>query len=47
LRRQIESADDARPFDYDAELARILTLVAAGEISARDANELIESLQRQ
>ena len=45
--RHGEPADGAPPFDYDAELARILTLVAAGELSARDANELIQSLQRE
>jgi len=39
------SSDEGRPFDYDAELARILTLVAAGELSARDANELLEALR--
>ena len=39
--------DDRPPFDYDAELARILMLVAAGELSSRDANELIAALRQR
>jgi hypothetical protein len=37
---------EPRLMDYDADLARILTLVAAGELSARDANELLEALKQ-
>jgi hypothetical protein len=35
-----------RPLDYDAELARILMLVAVGELTTRDANELLEALKQ-
>ena len=42
-----EAGREAPPFDYDAELARILMLVAAGELSSRDANELIAALRQR